>query len=140
LLALLGFSFLSGSRVPAGQPARGVPVRAVAYLQSHPGRVFSTYLWNDYLDGKGIPVFVDGRTELYTGTPVLQQYLSLDSLTTDPDAILRAYRVMYVLWSPGSALSEYLGHDPSWRVVRRSSLSVVFHYVGALASVGTGGS
>jgi hypothetical protein len=131
LLAILGFSFLGGHRVPAGQPATSVPVQAVTYLKSHPGRVFSTYLWNDYLDYKGIPVFVDGRTELYTGTPVLTQYLSISNLTIDPDPTLRSYRVTYVLWPPASALSEYLEHDANWRIVRRSSLSIVFRYVGA---------
>jgi hypothetical protein len=136
LLAVLGFSFLGGHRVPAGQPAGSVPVQAVAYLKTHPGRVFSTYLWNDYLDVKGIPVFVDGRTELYTGTPILTQYLALDELSTDPDPILRSHRVTYVLWPPGSSLSVYLEHDSRWRIVRRSSLSIVFRYVGSPVQAG----
>jgi hypothetical protein len=136
LLAVLGFSFLGGHRVPAGQPAGNVPVQAVAYLKTHPGRVFSTYLWNDYLDWKGIPVFVDGRTELYTGTPILTQYLDLDTLAIDPDPILRSYGVTYVLWPPGSALSQYLEHDSNWRIVRRSSLSIVFRYAGSHQGAG----
>ncbi|HEY5024752.1 MAG TPA: hypothetical protein VII76_07235, partial [Acidimicrobiales bacterium] len=50
LVAVLGVSLLHGPFYPAAQPAPSVPVRAVAYLAHHPGRVFSTYLWNDYLD------------------------------------------------------------------------------------------
>ena len=69
LLAVLGLSLLQGPWWPAGTPAASVPVRAVHYLEHQPGRVFSTYLWNDYLDYVGIPVFVDGRTELYTSGP-----------------------------------------------------------------------
>ena len=84
LVAVLGVSLLHGPLYPAGKPAPSVPVRAVAYLEHHPGRIFSTYLWNDYLDWVGRPVFVDGRTELYTDNGVLSQYLAVDDLTTDP--------------------------------------------------------
>lgn len=131
LVAVLGVSFLHGPFYPAAQPAPGVPVRAVAYLDRHPGRIFSTYLWNDYLDWVGRPVFVDGRTELYTANGVLSQYLAIDDLTTNPDPLLRAHDVKYVLWPPGTALSLYLLRDPLWQVVWRSNTAVVFRSTGA---------
>jgi hypothetical protein len=104
-------------------------VRAVAYLGHHPGRIFSTYLWNDYLDWVGRPVFVDGRTEIYTDNGVLSQYLAIDNLTTDPDPLLRSHGVDYVLWPRGTALMQYLEHDRHWRVVWSSSQAVVLRYV-----------
>ncbi len=125
-----GCRFLHGPLYPAGKPAPSVPVRAVAYLEHHPGRIFSTYLWNDYLDWVGRPVFVDGRTELYTDNGVLSQYLAIDDLTTDPDPMLPAHDVEYVLWPPGTPLALYLDHDPHWHEVWHSSSAVVFHYVG----------
>jgi hypothetical protein len=130
ILVVLGLSFLQGPWWPAGTPASSVPVRAVRYLehQRHGVRVFSTYLWNDYLDYVGIPVFVDGRTELYTSGPVLRQYLAVDNLTTAPDPILRSYQVEYVLWPTDSALSFYLEENSSWRVVFRSRQATVFRY------------
>jgi hypothetical protein len=100
-------------------------VKAVAYLEHHPGRVFSTYLWNDYLDWVGRPVFVDGRTELYTDNGVLSRYLAIDNLSADPDPALAAHHVAYVLWPTHSALAVYLEHDPLWRVVWHSSSAVV---------------
>jgi hypothetical protein len=131
LLVVLGVSLLGGPWWPAGRPAASVPVRAVTYLEHHRGRVFATYVWNDYLDWVGIRVFVDGRTELYTSTPVLRQYLAVSDLTTDPDPILRSYDVAYVLWPTHSALSLYLEHDPHWRVSWRSATAVVLEYVGS---------
>lgn len=131
LVAVLGVSFLHGPYYPAAQPAASVPVKAVAYLEHHRGRIFSTYLWNDYLDWVGRPVFVDGRTELYTDNGVLSQYMKIDELTTDPDPVLRAHDVEYVLWPPGTALALFLGHDAQWHVVWHSNTAVVFRYAGA---------
>jgi hypothetical protein len=128
LVAVLGVSFLHGPYYRAAQPAPSVPVAAVAYLEHHPGRIFSTYLWNDYLDWVGRPVFVDGRTELYTDNGVLSQYLAVENLTTDPDPLLASRDVRYVLWPTGTALSLYLEHDPHWRVAWRSSTAVVLRY------------
>jgi hypothetical protein len=102
----------------------------VSYLEHQHGRVFSTYLWNDYLDFVGIKVFVDGRTELYTSTPVLTQYLDVNDLSVRPDPVLRSYHVDYVLWPTRSALSLYLAEDRNWQVVWRSSRAEVFHYIG----------
>ena len=126
MVAVLALAFLHGPWYPAGTPATSVPVRAVAYLDHHPGRVFSTYLWNDYLDWVGRPVFVDGRTELYTDNGVLASYLAVDELTQNPDPLLASRQVSYVLWPTYSALSVYLAHDPHWKVVWRSSSAVVF--------------
>ena len=127
LMAVLGLSLIQGPFWPAGTPAASVPVKAVHYLEHRPGRVFSTYLWNDYLDYVGIPEFVDGRTELYTSGPVLRQYLSVQDLTSAPDPILRSYDVEYVLWPDRQrALSFYLGQDKQWRVVWRSSQATIF--------------
>jgi len=134
LMAVLGLSLLQGPFWPAGTPASSVPVRAVHYLEHRHGRVFSTYLWNDYLDYVGIPEFVDGRTELYTSGPVLRQYLAINGLTKAPDPILRSYDVKYVLWPTHSALSFYLGEDHNWHVVWRSAQAVIFRYTGPNAT------
>jgi hypothetical protein len=134
LMAVLGLSLIQGPFWPAGTPAASVPVKAVRYLEHRHGRVFSTYLWNDYLDYVGIPEFVDGRTELYTSGPVLRQYLEVDNVTTKPDPILRTYHVVYVLWPTDSALSFYLQEDSNWRVVWRSSQATVFRYTGRSAT------
>ncbi len=131
LVAVLGVSLIHGPFYPAAQPATSVPVNAVAYLDGHPGRIFSTYLWNDYLDWVGRPVFVDGRTELYTGNGVLSQYLEIANLTTDPDPLLRAHDVRYVLWQPDTPLALFLAHDAHWHEVWHSGQAVVFRAAGA---------
>ncbi|HTZ07843.1 MAG TPA: hypothetical protein VMB72_02155, partial [Acidimicrobiales bacterium] len=129
VLVLLGVGFLAGPVVPPGTPAAANPVAAVTFLSQHRGRIFSTYLWNDYLDGAGRQVFVDGRTELYTDDGVLSTYLAVADLGEDPDPVLRRYHVAYVLWPTDGALARYLGRDPGWRLVWHSSSAEVFRAV-----------
>jgi hypothetical protein len=130
IVGVLAVAFVHAPRYRAGEISASVPVRAVAYLQHHPGRVFSTYLWNDYLDWKGRRVFIDGRTELYTDNGVLQRYLAADRLTVDPDPTLRSYGVDYVLWPRGEALSIFLARDPGWVTVWESRDAAVFRHLG----------
>ena len=119
-----------GHHVPAGAAARGggdgEPVAAVQWLGSHPGRVFAEYSWDDYLIAKGQKVFVDGRTDLYFGTGVLDTYWKVSGLAVDPDPVLARWGVRYVLWPRSTPLAVFLGHDPRWRVAYRAGDSIVF--------------
>jgi hypothetical protein len=125
---LVGVVMLAGRVVPPGTPA-GEPVRAVRYLHHHPGRVFSTYRWGDYLVAKGVPVFIDGRTNFYVGTGVLGTFLRVSNLDLNPDPIFTRYRVDYVLWTPKTPLAVFLAHDPRWAIVYRTSAAVIFKRV-----------
>jgi hypothetical protein len=57
---------------------------------------------------------------------VLTEFFDVTNVTTDPDPVLSAYHVSYVVWAPHTALSEYLSHDPRWHVVDRSVVAEVF--------------
>jgi hypothetical protein len=124
--AAVAAAFLVGPVVSPGTPAAGEPVAAATWLTARSGRVFSSYTWNDYLIWRRIPVYVDGRTELYTSNGVLDRYLAIVDLRTDPDVALAAADVRYVLWSPGQALSTFLAHDDRWQRVWRGSGSVIY--------------
>ena len=106
-----------------------MPVNATAWLQGHPGRVFSSYWYNDYLIHAGIPVFVDGRTDMYFGTPILSEYTAVAAVTKDPDPLFDRYGIRYVMWTRDGSLAVFLGHDPRWRQVYRSGAAVVFERV-----------
>ncbi len=135
LAAVLAGALLAGHHLPAGSPLRGrsswaTPVQAAAYLAHRPGRVFATYWWGDYLTYVGIPVFVDGRTDLYLGSGVLSTYSEVSGLSTGPDTVFRRFDVRYVLWSRESALATYLSHDPRWRLVLDSGPALVYEHLG----------
>lgn len=135
LSAVLAGALLVGPHVPAGAPQVGngslaTPIAATKFLAHQRGRVFSTYWWDDYLISQGIPVFVDGRTDLYFGTGVLRTYISVSTLSVNPDRVLNRWGIRWVMWDTGDALSTYLAQDPRWRVKLHAGEAVVFERVG----------
>ena len=95
LAAVVCLVFLAGPHTAAGTPQKGAgtlgtPVAATAFLQHQTGRVFTTYWWSDYLIYKNIPVFVDGRTDVYFGTGILETYVNVSDVSIDPDPVFPA--------------------------------------------------
>ena len=124
-LVVLAVVTVAAPSVPAGSVSPTLPVQAFDYLRTHPGRIFTEYTWGDYSIARHRATFVDGRTDLFEGK-VLEEFFAVSDLSTDPDPVLSAYDVSYVVWAPGTALSLYLAHDPRWRVVERSAVALVF--------------
>jgi len=128
-------ALLVGPHTPAGAPQRagstGTPVAAISFLKHQTGRVFTTYWWGDYMIYEGIPDFVDGRTDLYFGTGILETYVNLQSMVIDPDPVFRRWDVRWVLWNTGTALGVYLSQDPRWKVAFRSGDDLVYEHVGS---------
>ena len=124
-LVVFAIFILAAPSVPAGTVSPTLPVQAFDYLGARHGRIFTEYTWGDYSIARHRATFADGRTDLFEGE-VLTEFFAVTNLTTDPDPILSAYHVSYVVWAPDTALSEYLSHDPRWRVVDRSAVAEVF--------------
>ena len=112
-----------------GSVSSSLPIGAFDYLSSHPGRIFTEYTWGDYSVARHRATFVDGRTDLFEG-PVLAEFFDITNLSIDPEPVLHAYGVDYVVWAPRTALSEFLSHDPRWHVVDRTAVAWVFARTG----------
>jgi hypothetical protein len=128
-------ALLLGPHVSPGATATGgplgPPVAATNFLEHQPGRVFTTYWWGDYLIYRHIPVFDDGRTDLYFGTDILQTAFNVADLTVDPDTVFRQWDVRWVMWNRAAPLSVYLSHDLGWKIADRRGAALVFEHVGA---------
>ena len=79
--------------------ASNQPVEAFDYLSAHPGRIFTEYTWGDYSVARSRATFLDGRTDLFEGR-VLTEFMAVTNLTMNPDTVLSAYHVSYVVWAP----------------------------------------
>ncbi len=124
-LVVFAIVILAAPSVPAGTVSPTLPVQAFDYLGAHHGRIFTEYTWGDYSIARHRATFVDGRTDLFEGR-VLTEFFDVTDVTTDPDPVLSAYHVSYVVWAPHTALSEYLSRDPGWHVVDRTAVADVF--------------
>ena len=124
-LVVCAILILAAPSVPAGTVSSTLPVRAFDYLAPHHGRIFTEYTWGDYSIARHRATFADGRTDLFEGD-VLTEFFAVTNLTTNPDPVLARSDVSYVVWAPRTALSEYLSHDPRWRVVDRTAVATVF--------------
>ena len=133
--ALVCAALLTSSHTPAGAPqvggSSGTPVAATKFLKHQVGRVFTTYWWGDYMIYEGIPVFVDGRTDMYFGTGILETYVNVAGLSVNPDPVLKRWDVRWVLWNTGTTLSVYLSQDRHWKVAYRSGDDIVYEHVGS---------
>jgi hypothetical protein len=105
------------------------PVGAVAYLTapartlSQPLRLFNEYGWGGFLIAKGLPTFVDGRTDLYEG--VLDDYVAASGgVRWEP--IFARYGVNAALIRPGSGLDRALQAAPGWSAAYHDALSVLY--------------
>jgi hypothetical protein len=128
-------ALLAGPHTPAGAVDRsgsmGTPVAATNFLKHQSGRVFTTYWWGDYMIYEGIPVFVDGRTDLYFGTGILDTYVNVSSVVINPDPVFERWDIRWVMWNTGTALSVYLSADPRWKVAFRSGDDIVYEHIGS---------
>jgi hypothetical protein len=124
-LVVCAIFILAAPAVPAGTVSPTVPVQAFDYLGARHGRIFTEYTWGDYSIARHRATFADGRTDLFEGD-VLTEFFAVTDMTTDPDPILSAAHVSYVVWAPHTPLSQYLSHDARWEVVDRSAVAEVF--------------
>ena len=107
---------------------RTFPVAAVDFIEEAglaDGRIYNTYEWGGYLIWRRIPVFIDGRTELY-GDDFFQYYLQTIRVTEKWQQPLDETAVDLVLLRRSSALATVLQVSPAWQEVYDDDLARVF--------------
>jgi len=129
-LALLAAAGWSGSKIAANGEAiaRRYPVAAVDYLEAEglaDARGYNSYGWGGYLIWRSIPVFVDGRADVY-GDAFLFYYLETMELQETWREPLAAYDVSYMLLQQGSGLTTLLATSEEWREVYADGLAQIF--------------
>ncbi len=134
---LVGFVVcLMGVRIRNGRTLRfevdheHLPMAAVRFIQGHGlrGPIFNDYDFGGYLLWKAwpeIPVFVDGRIEVYQGK-VLDDYLLVSNARPGWEDVVRRYRVAFFLIRPERELAGALLTSGGWDLVYFDYNSVIF--------------
>ena len=109
--------------------AQHFPSGAVAFLQTHPpsGRIFNHYDWGGYLIYRlypSIPVFIDGRADLY-GKELLDQFAGTYQFKGAWRQTIERWSIDTVIVPADSALATGLRSSPGWRVPYEDAQAVV---------------
>ena len=104
------------------------PVTAVDYLeqsglaQTHG---YHSYNWGGYLIWRGVPVFIDGRADVY-GDDFIFYYRQAMDITPSWRDPLAAYQVAYVLMETDSPLFTVLAASGDWQPVYTDDLAEIW--------------
>ncbi len=131
LLVALGTAVIwSITKLDNNDPAVAAryPVAAVDYLEAaglNQARGYNSYNWGGYLIWRGVPVFVDGRADVY-GDPFLLFYRETFEVKPSWQEPLDEYDVDYVLMERGMPLTAVLTASPEWTQVYEDEIAQIF--------------
>jgi hypothetical protein len=104
------------------------PEKALDFLSLRKGkdaRIFNYYAWGGYLIWRGIPVFVDGRADIYSPA-VLEDYTAIMNFNPNFEAVLDKYGIRYLLIPSGHILARALVRDPGMKNIYSDEVAIIF--------------
>ncbi|MES3032388.1 MAG: hypothetical protein V4813_00170 [Gemmatimonadota bacterium] len=108
--------------------ARATPSAALAAFRrtGATGNVLNAYVLGGYLISEGVPVFIDGRGDMYGDTFMVEASQAIG--LSKPHALetaLQKYRITWTMLTPGTPALELLDHLEEWQRVHTDSIAVV---------------
>lgn len=103
------------------------PVKAVDFLEENgwaDGKGYNSYNWGGYLIWRGLPVFIDGRADVY-GDEFIFYYLQAFELHEDWQEPLDDYEIDYVIMETGSPLNTLLAVSPEWEELYQDDVAQI---------------
>ncbi|MBR0718052.1 hypothetical protein [Bradyrhizobium liaoningense] len=115
------------------------PVAAVDLLQQRKAqRIFNAYQFGGYLISRDIPVFVDGRAELYGETFVMDFFKAVEAKKLDNlTRLLEEHRIDATLLVADAPAAQVLDHISGWKRIYADDIAVIHVRDGAQAAEAT---
>jgi hypothetical protein len=111
------------------KPPEGVaPIAAVeaARAAGLTGNVLNSIRFGGYLEAVGIPVFIDGRADLF-GDSFIKRYVMAAFVNGEGlPSLLNDYRISWTVFEPLSPAVMLLTHLPDWERIYSDQYAVVF--------------
>ncbi|MBR0825223.1 hypothetical protein JQ596_06730 [Bradyrhizobium manausense] len=103
------------------------PVAAVDLLQQRKAqRIFNAYQFGGYLISRDIPVFVDGRAELYGETFVMDFFKAVEAKKLDNlTRLLEEHRIDATLLVADAPAAQVLDHIKGWKRIYADDIAVI---------------
>jgi hypothetical protein len=130
LLALLAVSLWVADKAVKNEAviAETYPVAAVDFLYENDlaeSRIFNSYGWGGYLIWREIPVYIDGRADVY-GDQFIFDYLRTYFGHERWRESLDNFAIEYVLIQRGGVLATLLLDAPEWELIYEDDLTRIF--------------
>ena len=124
----IAFAVILRPDMPIGPMAATTPERALAAFQATgvQGRVLNGYVIGGYLIFRDVPVFIDGRGDMY-GDAFMVEARDAFGLRR-PHAledVLTKYHIAWTMLPPKTAAVELLDHLPAWERLYADSVAIV---------------
>lgn len=108
----------------------GWPVKAADWIEEHNAdRVFNKYNWGGYLIYRGIPVFMDGRNDVYhlggTERDAFRDINDFLAFNRPPEEVLDENKANYILIPVDAPQVNYLLKIQEWREVYSDDRAVI---------------
>ena len=114
--------------LPPVPPASTTPSAALAAFDSlHVrGNVFNSYVFGGYLIFRGVPVMIDGRSDMY-GDSLMADVSDAVQLKKRGtlERVLAEHDIAWSLLTPSTPATQLLDHLPGWERVYADSIAVV---------------
>ncbi len=127
---LIAFVAFPNRQNLAAQVEQNSPVKAVEFIEANhlTGPMLNEYSYGGYLiwAAPDHPVFLDGRTDIFEWTGVLQEFGDWETLKSPPENLLDKYKISFCLLARGSQMTFVLPLLPEWKVVYSDQSSEVF--------------
>lgn len=136
VLAALALAAAAVSLVVRGVPAdldriaeKSYPVQAVEVVKEKGySRVFNDYGWGGFLIFKGVPVYIDGRADLYKHKDIFEGYMKLPE-TEGVSRYISDTGTDAALVIKNSLLDHALGESSRWKCVYRDGVAAIYEPV-----------
>lgn len=124
--AVTGRAWVTSEPLAARTPARALEAAQRAHVQ---GPLLNSYDFGGYLIYRGIPVFIDGRADMY-GSPFVVAALDAAGLRTARafEGALTHYGIGWTMLVPATPAVQLLDHLPGWCRVYADAVAVVHQH------------
>ena len=93
-------------------------------------RGYNSYNWGGYLIWRDVPVFVDGRADVY-GDTFLFEYREAFDASGGWERPLNNFNIDYVIMERGSSLNTLLALHPDWESIYLDEIAQIYLRKGA---------
>lgn len=109
--------------------AEDFPVDGLAFLEEHKlasQQGFNHYDWGGYLIWHNVPVYIDGRADLYGDQFFIDYAKIMNGVDAEWKSSLDKYQVDYVFIKPRGAFMTLIKLSPDWALIYEDDMAVIF--------------